>query len=90
MKVEERKDSKQVHDPEGWDYMNIKFPILYDKKKEAYAVFLNNTEKPISELSMSKKTEFVKLLQTFEGKNAKKEVAEFWDKVTLDYFGGGF
>ena len=79
--------SKQTHDLEGFDFMNLKFPILLDKSSGKLAIFFNNSDdKQLIDQTPEERKINGKLLQTFD---SKEECAEYWDKATLDYFGGG-
>ncbi len=80
--------SAQKLSKENWNYLNLKFPILFDNKNKTYAIFFNNSEDiELINQSFTEKKVNAKLLQTFDN---VKDCSIYWDKVTIDYFGGGY
>lgn len=72
------------------DYEDLKFPIIYDKKYEKYAVCFNEAEIPITEMSKSEIKFYVQFKKEFNRVDGKLAVIEYRDKLANEYFGGGY
>jgi len=69
------------------DYLDMKFPILYHEKTDEFAVCFNKSEVSIHDMSKNETKYYIKFLKGFQD---PETAGKFWDRVTLDYFGGGY